>query len=103
MGSQLSVLPDKKKTDHNGETARLRFCCSEMKGWRPTMEDAHIAEVDLGDGNALFGVFDGHGGPEVAKFVSVHFHKSLVKNTAYKAGDYKRSLQQTFMKMDRML
>jgi len=26
------------------------------------MEDAAIHEVDLGDGNALFGVFDGHGG-----------------------------------------
>lgn len=26
------------------------------------MEDAAIHEVDLGDGNALFCVFDGHGG-----------------------------------------
>jgi len=33
-----------------------------MQGWRKNMEDAAIHEVDLGDGNALFGVFDGHGG-----------------------------------------
>ena len=26
------------------------------------MEDAAISEVDIGDGNALFAVFDGHGG-----------------------------------------
>lgn len=26
------------------------------------MEDAAIHEVDIGDGNALFAVFDGHGG-----------------------------------------
>ena len=26
------------------------------------MEDAAICEVDIGDGNALFAVFDGHGG-----------------------------------------
>jgi serine/threonine protein phosphatase PrpC len=26
------------------------------------MEDAAIHEVDLGDGNSLFAVFDGHGG-----------------------------------------
>jgi serine/threonine protein phosphatase PrpC len=26
------------------------------------MEDADIHETDLGDGNSLFGVFDGHGG-----------------------------------------
>jgi len=26
------------------------------------MEDAAIHEVNIGDGNALFAVFDGHGG-----------------------------------------
>lgn len=26
------------------------------------MEDAAIHELDIGDGNALFAVFDGHGG-----------------------------------------
>lgn len=26
------------------------------------MEDADIREADLGDGNSLFAVFDGHGG-----------------------------------------
>lgn len=28
------------------------------------MEDAAIHETDLGDGNCLFGVFDGHGGTD---------------------------------------
>jgi serine/threonine protein phosphatase PrpC len=32
------------------------------------MEDAHIAETQLTDSISLFAVFDGHGGPEVAKF-----------------------------------
>lgn len=31
-------------------------------GWRRGMEDAAIHEVDIGDENALFAVFDGHGG-----------------------------------------
>ena len=31
-------------------------------GWRKNMEDAAIHEVDIGDGNSLFAVFDGHGG-----------------------------------------
>jgi hypothetical protein len=26
------------------------------------MEDAHISNLDIGDGVAIFGVFDGHGG-----------------------------------------
>jgi serine/threonine protein phosphatase PrpC len=33
-----------------------------MQGWRRTMEDAHIANLDLGDGVSVFGVLDGHGG-----------------------------------------
>jgi serine/threonine protein phosphatase PrpC len=67
------------------------------------MEDAHIAELDIGDGNALFGVFDGHGGPEVAKFVKNHFTKNLVSCPAYKRKDYKAALENTFLKMDRLL
>ena len=41
------------------------------------MEDACIHELNLGDGNAIFGVFDGHGGiiyyyigHEVSKYVA---------------------------------
>lgn len=30
------------------------------------MEDAAIHEADLGDGNSLFAVFDGHGGNPIA-------------------------------------
>ena len=67
------------------------------------MEDAHIAELDIGDGNSLFGDFDGHGGREVAKFVQNHFTKNLVLNAAYKRKDYKLALENTFMKMDRLL
>ena len=35
-----------------------------LQGWRKSMEDAHIAVLDLGNESdtAMFGVFDGHGG-----------------------------------------
>lgn len=33
-----------------------------MQGWRKSNEDAHIANLDIGDGVAVFGVLDGHGG-----------------------------------------
>ena len=37
-----------------------------MQGWRTNMEDAHLAQLDFEDGIHFFGVFDGHGGKEVA-------------------------------------
>jgi serine/threonine protein phosphatase PrpC len=32
-----------------------------MQGWRNQQEDSHIAELKLPNGEAIFGVFDGHG------------------------------------------
>jgi hypothetical protein len=29
------------------------------------MEDSHISNLDIGDGVAIFGVFDGHGGNKI--------------------------------------
>jgi len=45
-----------------------------MQGWRNGMEDSHILETNVdGRGIHIFGIFDGHGGKEVAKFVERHF------------------------------
>lgn len=49
-----------------------------MQGWRVSMEDAHFAVTGLNCGSStgtqysLFGVFDGHGGREVATFCKMH-------------------------------
>lgn len=57
----------------------MRYVAVSMQGWRTTMEDAHIAHIDIdGNGTSLFGVFDGHGGHEVAIFVKKHFREELV-------------------------
>ena len=56
--SEANTNKDVKEGSGKG----LIFCKAEMQGWRKNMEDAAIHEVDLGDGNSLFGVFDGHGG-----------------------------------------
>jgi serine/threonine protein phosphatase PrpC len=50
-----------------------------MQGWRKSNEDAHINSLDIGDGNQLYAIFDGHGGENVAKFCE-HFFTDILKN-----------------------
>ena len=41
----------------------LQFPLTGSLGWRVSMEDSHIANInDLGPNLSIFGVFDGHGG-----------------------------------------
>jgi protein phosphatase 1G len=61
MGEYLSQ-PDKTKHTDSGESQQLRFVAMGMQGWRRSMEDSHIANVNIGNGVSLFGVYDGHGG-----------------------------------------
>ena len=107
MGAYLSApITDKETFEGSGHD--VKFGGSAMQGWRRTMEDAHLALVDGIDGDpniTLFGVFDGHGGAEVAKFcqkyMSIEMHKNrreLEESPAVEA-----SLVRVFHKMDEML
>lgn len=67
------------------------------------MEDAHIANPKyLGDTEkALFGVFDGHGGREVAIYTNKHYEKILGKDfETLGKEDEKEWLRQSFLKLD---
>ena len=44
------------------------------------MEDTNIAQINIGDGNSLFGVFDGHGGSAVSLFCKVVMPRVLKRN-----------------------
>ena len=52
------------------------------------MEDAAIHELDIGDGNSLFAVFDGHGGPEVSECVRQIFVPILKETSQYGKKNY---------------
>lgn len=67
------------------------------------MEDSHIANTNLGNGVSLFGVFDGHGGQEVALYVKKHFTKQLISLSSYKSKNYRLALEEVFYKMDEMM
>ena len=74
-----------------------------MQGWRKSMEDAHVAVTDIplpvapGSDESpessssqsdakVFGVFDGHGGPEVARFVALYLVSVLTQQETWKEG-----------------
>ena len=104
MGEFLST-PIKDKFSDNGENKMLKYGCSFMQGWRKRMEDAHIMDMDIGPNKdtQLFGVFDGHGGKEVAEFVGRHFTEEFVKNEAFLRGDIKTALEENYVKMDELM
>ena len=72
MGHYLSEPNTEKKSKSGAPDAdsnlHLTYSASCMQGWRRTMEDALVVEPQLQHGESLFGVFDGHGGKEVAEF-----------------------------------
>lgn len=73
---------------------------SETIPEQPTGSTVTNNSPDNQDGNALFGVFDGHGGSTVAKFAGTTLHKRLSDSDAYKSGDYDKALKETFLKTD---
>ena len=75
-----------------------------MQGWRKRQEDAHVSAVSLGEKKNIdvFGVFDGHGGKEISKFVSNHFAKELEINKNV-GTDMSLALKETFIKMDEIM
>ena len=77
-----------------------------MQGWRTGMEDEHLAvEIALHDKSKgmLFGVFDGHGGQEVATHAKKHFPGILMKQDLFKKGDYPKALEQAFIEYDALV
>lgn len=83
MGTYLTV-PVLTKEPFEGETARFKFGGCHMQGWRTSQEDAAIHIGDLGDGNGLFAVMDGHGSNEVAEFARDYLPKIIIDSDEYK-------------------
>jgi hypothetical protein len=94
MGTYLST-PVTEKCEESGKALSREDCGDrpvewgvvDMQGWRKSMEDAHTAVTSVAmktanetDRNArVFGVYDGHGGPEVARFCQ-HYFVSVLTN-----------------------
>lgn len=85
MGTYLSTpVTDKceeEGTDLTCSNTPLAWGVVDMQGWRKSMEDAHVATT-LEDFK-VFGVFDGHGGPEVARVCQLYLVTVLEKQPTW--------------------
>lgn len=103
MGAYLSE-PLTEKISQDESHDHIAWGVSGMQGWRMSMEDAHCCHADIDDNqNSLFGVFDGHGGKEVAEYCAENFHNFLLDCDEYREGDIKTALKKTFMAIDEAL
>jgi serine/threonine protein phosphatase PrpC len=66
------------------------------------MEDAILCQ-EIADGVYLFGVFDGHGGPEVAHYVAQTLPKEILNEPYFKLKNYPKSLTNVFKRIDEMI
>ena len=101
MGTYLSV-PVTEKGKESGANERLNWGVVDMQGWRKSMEDAHVAQPLSFHGRKgqVFGVFDGHGGPEVARFCQLYLVSVLEQQKSENMGE---ALTSCFHALDRMI
>ncbi|KYN99022.1 protein phosphatase 2C [Plasmodium gaboni] len=123
MGAYLSSPKTNKESLDGGnlEFDPSRYGLSCMQGWRKNMEDAHICYNNLKlneieEDVSIYGVFDGHGGPNVSKWISYNFRrifirclkeaneemikKNMKRSENYKLKLIKLTLEKTFLKLD---
>lgn len=68
------------------------------------MEDATISETkSLNNGEAFFGVYDGHGGSWVSKYTEDTLVDILKDLPSFKKQDYKTAFQDVYRKIDQQL
>jgi len=109
MGSYLSQPVTEKETEEGELYDYLIFGACAMQGWRRSMEDEHIAiALNPPQNNqnlkvSMFGVWDGHGGKEVARYVRRYMHLELMKLDEYQNGDIEKALIRVFHRIDEML
>jgi len=94
----------KESSDGRCEAMGLSWGVSCMQGWRSSMEDVHLVIPQLQgvgwEGTSVFGVMDGHGGEEVARFCARHLPAEIA---TCDCNDVKGALIHAYERMDEML
>lgn len=101
MGVYLSTASTEKDSE-DGTVGTFAFGVSAMQGWRRTMEDAHVVTRLPNAGAILVGVFDGHGGDEVAHFCKERL-PGIVDTADTPPEGWPQKLHAAFLQLDALL
>ncbi|CUI14281.1 protein phosphatase 2C, putative [Bodo saltans] len=101
-GSFVNVPVTEKHTEYF-EDHGIRCGAGTMQGWRADNEDAHVVYLGLPlSGVDYIAVYDGHGGPLVARYAGKKTHE-LFDNLCRQGGDMAQILVKTFLLLDETL
>jgi len=97
-----SPITDKEACDGVSKLG-MSYGASSMQGWRNNNEDAMSCLPDFTDDSALFAVYDGHGGPEIALYTAKYLPMLLKTHYAFKGGEMKHALREAFLAVDKQI
>lgn len=108
MGQILSN-PVIEKEIESGNDELTAFALCAMQGWRMSMEDTHIARLNLNDKAseedhvAFYSVFDGHGGSSVANFCGERLENLVRDQKSFQAGELAQVITDAYLAADEEL
>ncbi|RCV07212.1 hypothetical protein SETIT_1G226400v2 [Setaria italica] len=102
MGASSSRDVETSRTTEGGENVRIKYAAASMQGFGIEMEDAHTVVPDLDHTTSFFGLYDGHGGDEVALLCARLFHVELQVHPNYQS-DLDNAIRSVFSRMDEVL
>ena len=102
MGEELDK-PEKTFAPKDDNNIYVKYGFNQVQGWKKSMEDFSIDFLEPVEKKFMniFGIFDGHGGKEVPKYLQVHFLEFLNKNKNFISEKYKEGITETFFDLDK--
>jgi len=103
------TLEEKKRSYHvTAESLGLRVHAESWPGLKKTLQDRYVSDEPLEELGVYFGVFDGHGGSQVADLAKEKLHKNILQQyrqkqvqPASRDEKIKAAIKEAFMATDK--